>query len=75
MCKNMQKYARSIQRGTHQGSLRESRNQVALGQKSLDDSYIQSTTRIKGIKRIGPHRQDLFPIIPGSLLDDGHMQK
>lgn len=69
------KYARSMQRGTHQGSLREARNQVALGRQSLDDSYIQSTTRIKGIKRIGPHRRDLFPIVPGGLLGGGHMEK
>ena len=31
--------------------------------------------RIKGIKRIGPHHQDVLSIIIGSLLGDGHMEK
>lgn len=34
-----------------------------------------NSPRVKGIKRIGPHHQDLYSIIFGSLLGDGQMVK
>ncbi len=34
-----------------------------------------NSPRIKGTKRIGPHHRDVYSIIFGSLLGDGHMEK
>jgi ubiquinol-cytochrome c reductase cytochrome b subunit len=34
-----------------------------------------NTPRVHGSKRIGPHPQDVYSIIFGSLLGDGHMEK
>jgi len=34
-----------------------------------------NSPKIRGINRIGPHHRDVFSIIFGSLLGDGHMEK
>jgi len=59
-------------------SKKSSRKSLELSETS-EDSYTYdlpfNTPRIKGIKRIGPHHQDVFSIIFGCLLGDGHMEK
>ena len=57
-----------------------SKNQVALELSETSEvSYLYelpfNSPRINGTKRIGPHRQDVYSIIFGSLLGDGHMEK
>jgi hypothetical protein len=41
----------------------------------ITSSSITIIKKIRGIYRIGPHNQEIFSVLIGSLLGDGHAEK